>query len=59
MNLDLNNLLKDAEIQKKIAAMAIEVTPTTFAEAEKQYAEALAYWANVYKDKPKPVDVKK
>lgn len=59
MNLALNNALKDAEIQKKIADMAIEVTPTTFAEAEKQYAEAIAYWANVYKDKPKPVDVKK
>jgi hypothetical protein len=33
--------------------MAIEVTPATLAESEKYYADALAYWASVYKDKPK------
>lgn len=52
-NAALNLALKDPDIQKKIAEMAIEVTPATLAESEKYYANALAYWANVYKDKPK------
>ena len=57
-NAALNLALKDPENQKKIAEMAIEVTPTTFVEAEKQFAEALALWAQVYKDKPKAAAAK-
>ncbi len=57
-NTALNNALKDPEIQKKIAEMAIEVTPATLADSEKYYADALAYWANVYKDKPKAAAAK-
>jgi tripartite-type tricarboxylate transporter receptor subunit TctC len=58
-NVAMNNALKDPDTQKKIADMAIEVTTTNFAEAEKFYAEAITFWASVYKDKPKPAEVKK
>ncbi|MEI6836519.1 MAG: tripartite tricarboxylate transporter substrate-binding protein [Alcaligenaceae bacterium] len=58
-NVAMNNALKDSDTQKKIADMAIEVTTTNFAEAEKFYAEAITFWASVYKDKPKPAEVKK
>ena len=58
-NVAMNNAIKDPETQKKIADMAIEVTITNFAEAEKFYAEAITFWASVYKDKPKPTEVKK
>jgi tripartite-type tricarboxylate transporter receptor subunit TctC len=58
-NVAMNNALKDPETQKKIADMAIEVTTTNFVEAEKFYAEAIIFWASVYKDKPKPSEVKK
>ena len=58
-NVAMNNAIKDPDTQKKIADMAIEVTTTTLAEAEKFYAEAITFWASVYKDKPKPSEVKK
>jgi tripartite-type tricarboxylate transporter receptor subunit TctC len=58
-NVAMNNALKDPDTQKKIADMAIEVTTTNFAEAEKFYAEAITFWASVYKDKPKPSEAKK
>ena len=57
-NVAMNNALKDPDTQKKIADMAIEVTTTNFAEAEKFYAEAITFWASVYKDKPKPAAAK-
>ena len=57
-NVAMNNALKDSDTQKKIADMAIEVTTTNFAEAEKFYAEAITFWASVYKDKPKPAAAK-
>ena len=57
-NVAMNNALKDPDTQKKIADMAIEVTTTSFAEAEKFYAEAITFWASVYKDKPKPAAAK-
>ena len=57
-NVAMNNAIKDPDTQKKIADMAIEVTTTNFAEAEKFYAEAITFWASVYKDKPKPAAAK-
>lgn len=48
-NAALRAALSEPEVRAKIADLSLEIAPTTLDEAAKEYASALAFWTQAYK----------